>query len=61
MSAAILKTTLVLAYGPFLLMALLYLAGLLLKVSGRPHFLSLLIARTSVPQPIVRAHQDTDA
>jgi hypothetical protein len=61
MGQSILKTALALAYGPFLLMVMLYLVGLLLKLSGRPRLLSILVSRTNVPKPIIRARQDTDA
>lgn len=61
MSQSILKVVLVLAYGPFVLMALLYLAGVLFKLAGHPQFLSSLVQRTNIPRPIVRPHHDTDA
>ena len=55
MSDALLVAVMLLAYGPFLLMGLLYLLGLVLKLAGRPGFLTWLVARTRVPQPINRA------
>jgi len=60
MSQAILKSALLLAYGPFLLMALLYLVGFLLRLSGRPGFLATLVERTKVPAPVRREHQDSE-
>jgi hypothetical protein len=58
MSDTLLKVTMVLAYGPFLLMAALYLAGLLLRAGGRPELLKTLVERTNVPQPVVREETD---
>jgi hypothetical protein len=58
MSKHLLIAALVLAYGPFLLMALLYLVGLVLRLSGRPGFLHLLIERTRIPQPVNREEVD---
>jgi len=54
MSESILKAALVLAYGPFLVMALLYVAGLVLKIGGSPDLLRSLTERTRIPKPIPR-------
>jgi len=55
MSDSVLFVVILLAYGPFLMMGLLYLLGLVLKLAGRPGFLAWLVERTQVPQPINRA------
>ena len=55
MSDSVLVAVISLAYGPFVLMGLLYLLGLVLKLAGRPGFLTWLIARTQVPKPVNRA------
>jgi len=58
MSSGFLTATLLLAYGPFALIAFLYLVGLLLRLAGRPRLLATLIRRTKMPEPIVRADSD---
>jgi hypothetical protein len=57
MSDGVLVAVMLLAYGPFLMMGLLYLLGLVLKLAGRPRFLSWIVERTRVPQPINRSQQ----
>ncbi len=54
MSDSILKIALMLAYGPFVLMAALYLAALVMAAAGDRELLGLLIARTCVPEPVKR-------
>lgn len=49
-----------LAYGPFLLMVCLYVAGLLLRIAGRPDLLTTLVERTKIPKPVVRAEKDEE-
>jgi len=58
MSNKLLTTALLLAYGPLGLMLLLYGIGLLLRFTGRPKFLSLLVERTRIPQAVSRGHTD---
>jgi len=54
MSDSILKIALMLAYGPFVLMAVLYLTALVMAAAGDREMLGLLVARTSVPEPVKR-------
>jgi len=58
MGTRLLTAALVLSYGPFLLMLLLYLVGLVLRYAGRPGLLHCLIERTRVPQAVQRDQVD---
>ena len=52
--------TLTLAYGPFALMLLLYLAGWLLRGAGKPGLVEMLTRRTQVPATVRRELIDRD-
>jgi hypothetical protein len=54
MSDSILKIALMLAYGPFVLMAVLYLVAVVMGAAGDRELLGLLVTRTSVPEPVKR-------
>jgi uncharacterized membrane protein YcfT len=54
MSKHLLLAAMLLAYGPFVIMALLYLVGLALRLAGRPALLRWLVARTQIPAPVRR-------
>jgi hypothetical protein len=54
MSHNLLKVALLLAYGPLAAIMLLYVAGLVLRLGGRPEFLRQLVERTKAPEPIRR-------
>ncbi len=54
MHEGLLRVALFLAYGPFLLMLVLYAAALVLKCCGRRDLLRTLVARTSEQRPIPR-------
>lgn len=56
MNERLLWVSLLLAYGPFLLMLALYLAALALKLAGKPELLSVLVAKTGPQQPVKRGH-----
>ena len=51
---------LLLAYGPFALLLLLYLAGWLLRRSGRPGLVEMLVRRTEIPPTVSRMMKDRD-
>ena len=58
MGKHLLAAALVLAYGPFVVMLVLYGVALVLRCSGRRSFLNALIERTKIPQPVHRDHVD---
>lgn len=58
MDERFLWVSLLLAYGPFVLMLGLYAAALALKLAGKPELLSLLVAKTGPQQPVRRGHDE---
>ena len=60
MSDRLLTAAITLAYGPFVLMVLLYAAGLVLRLLGRPGFLATLVERTEMQKPIKRTEADEE-
>jgi|GEM_PF-4369514 len=61
MNDALLRLTLVLAYGPFFLMLGIFIFALLLKWAGKPDLLIWLIAKTGPQQPLPRVKSATIA
>jgi len=60
MSKHLLAVAIFLAYGPFVVMLLVYAIGLWLRATGRPGLLQLLVRRTEIPQPVQREEADSD-
>jgi len=58
MSERMLWVTLLLAYGPFVLMLFIYLAALVLRLAGRPEMLRVLVAKTGPQEPVKRGQGD---
>lgn len=58
MSKHLLAAALCLAYGPFVLMMLLYLIGLALRGAGWTGLLNILVERTEIPKPVSRPKAD---
>jgi len=54
MTVDLLKLVLLLAYGPFLVMLLIFGLGLLMKWSGRPDLLEWLVSKTEAQKPLAR-------
>jgi hypothetical protein len=52
MNDALLRLTLVLAYGPFFVMLGMFIFALLLKLTGKPDLLNWLTRKTEAQQPI---------
>lgn len=55
MNDTLLRLTLVLAYGPFFVMLGMFIAALLLKLTGKPDLLNWLTRKTEAQQPLTRA------
>jgi len=60
MPDTILRVAVTLAYGPFLVMALLYLVAAGIRLAGRADFLRMLVRRTSIPEPVHRNSKDEE-
>jgi hypothetical protein len=60
MSEGILRAAMFLAYGPFVLMVCLYVAGLLLRWMGCPDVLRTLVNRTEIPAPVERTEGEAE-
>ena len=61
MSETVFKVALMLAYGPLVLMAVLYLAALGMRLLGDGDLLQMLVKRTSIPERVRRAaHEEQD-
>jgi len=58
LSETILKVALVLAYGPLVLMAVLYVVALGVRLLGDGNLLRTLVTRTGIPEPVRRAAYD---
>ena len=58
MSDRLLTVSVLLAYGPFLLMLSLYIAAVVLRLMGWPELLRTLIAKTGPQPPIPRNGSD---